>query len=118
VSSTPAAADVDTETALFYVVSEALANSVKHAEACGIGIELIDDPDRIGVRVVDDGRGGADPGGAGLQGLADRVAARGGRLRVDSPPGTGTTITATIPRLRSAATVRSACPPGPIHRRM
>jgi signal transduction histidine kinase len=47
--------------------------------------------------IADDGRGGADPSGSGLQGLADRLAARNGRLRVDSPPGAGTTVTASLP---------------------
>jgi signal transduction histidine kinase len=47
--------------------------------------------------VADDGRGGADPSGSGLQGLADRLAARNGRLRVESPPGAGTTVIAVVP---------------------
>jgi signal transduction histidine kinase len=47
--------------------------------------------------VVDDGRGGADPSGSGLQGLADRLATIGGRLRVESPRGGGTTVIAAIP---------------------
>jgi len=47
--------------------------------------------------VADDGGGGADPSGSGLVGLADRLAARNGRLRVDSPPGAGTTVTAVVP---------------------
>ena len=53
---------------------------------------------RLVVSVSDDGRGGADPlGGSGLHGLADRVAALGGTLTVDSPPGGGTTIVASLP---------------------
>jgi signal transduction histidine kinase len=46
--------------------------------------------------VSDDGRGGADPSGSGLKGLADRLATLNGRLRVDSPPGAGTTVTAVV----------------------
>jgi signal transduction histidine kinase len=54
--------------------------------------------DRLVARIADDGRGGADPGGGtGLRGLADRVAALGGRLEVDSPPGGGTTVRAELP---------------------
>jgi signal transduction histidine kinase len=49
------------------------------------------------VEVADDGVGGADPAGSGLTGLADRVAALGGTLRVTSPPGAGTSITAELP---------------------
>jgi signal transduction histidine kinase len=52
----------------------------------------------VGLSVTDDGTGGADPAGSGLLGLADRVIAQGGRLRVDSPPGAGTTVTASVPR--------------------
>jgi signal transduction histidine kinase len=115
VSATPMASDIDTETALFYVASEALANSVKHAMSQSVSIALTADDRQIVLRIADDGRGGADLSGAGLQGLVDRVAARGGRLRVESPPGDGTTIIATIPQPRSAATARSASPPAPIH---
>jgi signal transduction histidine kinase len=50
------------------------------------------------VEVTDDGVGGADPStGSGLRGLLDRVAAVGGRLELDSPPGHGTTVRAAIP---------------------
>jgi len=50
------------------------------------------------IEVRDDGRGGADPGsGSGLRGLADRVAALGGRFTVISPPGEGTTLRAELP---------------------
>jgi signal transduction histidine kinase len=91
-------ADADVETTLFYVCSEALTNAAKHSEArhIEVGIETTDDGIMVAVR--DDGRGGVDVSGSGILGLADRVAARGGRLRVDSPPGAGTTIMATVPR--------------------
>jgi signal transduction histidine kinase len=49
------------------------------------------------LEVRDDGVGGARPGGTGLVGLADRVAAVGGRLRVMSPPDGGTVVAATVP---------------------
>jgi signal transduction histidine kinase len=49
------------------------------------------------IEVGDDGVGGADPNGSGLRGLADRVAALDGRLKVDSPAGRGTRITAELP---------------------
>jgi signal transduction histidine kinase len=92
-----AAADQETETALFYVCCEALANAVKHAHAKRVAITVQRLDGGIVATVSDDGRGGADPSGSGLQGLADRLAARRGRLRVDSPPGAGTTVTAMIP---------------------
>jgi signal transduction histidine kinase len=54
--------------------------------------------DRLRVTVADNGRGGADPAaGSGLRGLADRVAAIGGRLDVTSPTGAGTTLVADLP---------------------
>ena len=49
------------------------------------------------VDISDDGVGGARPDGGGLRGLADRVAALGGQVRIDSPPGRGTHVTATLP---------------------
>ena len=99
--SVTVAADVasgqDTEAALFYVCSEALANAVKHAAAKRIGVTVRRVNSAIEAVISDDGRGGADPAGSGLQGLADRLAARSGRLRVESPPGVGTTVTAVVP---------------------
>jgi signal transduction histidine kinase len=92
-----AAGGQETETALFYVCCEALANTVKHAHATRVAITVERLDGEIVATVSDDGRGGADPSGSGLQGLADRLAARKGRLRVDSPPGAGTTVTAMIP---------------------
>ena len=98
--SVTVAADVasgqDTETAFFYVCSEALANAVKHAAAKRIDITVRRVNGAIEAVISDDGRGGADPTGSGLQGLADRLAARSGRLRVESPPGAGTTVTAVV----------------------
>ena len=92
-----AAADREAETALFYVACEALANAVKHARATRVTITVRRTDGGVVATISDDGRGGADPSGSGLQGLADRAAARGGRLRVQSPPGAGTTLTAFIP---------------------
>jgi signal transduction histidine kinase len=92
-----AAGDADTETAFFYVCSEALANAVKHADANRIDITVRRVNGALEAVISDDGRGGADPSGSGLQGLADRLATLNGRLRVDSPPGAGTTVTAVVP---------------------
>jgi signal transduction histidine kinase len=86
------------ENAAYFVVTEALANAAKHswASSCEVSISL--DAGVLTVRVSDDGNGGAHLGkGHGLAGLADRLAGVYGRLDIDSPPGTGTTITATIP---------------------
>jgi signal transduction histidine kinase len=90
--ATDVASDQETEVALFYVCSEALANAVKHADAKRIGITVRRVDGAIEAVISDDGRGGADVSGLGLQGLADRLSAHNGRLRVDSPPGAGTTV--------------------------
>jgi signal transduction histidine kinase len=92
-----ATGDQGTETALFYVCSESLANAVKHAQATAVAISVRRLKDQLVATVSDDGRGGADPSGSGLQGLADRLATCNGQLRVDSPSGAGTTVTATVP---------------------
>ena len=85
------------EAAAYYVIAEALTNSSKHAHATRITVSArIDGPDLV-VAVADDGLGGAELArGTGLQGLADRVAAIGGRLDVTSGAG-GTTVRALIP---------------------
>jgi signal transduction histidine kinase len=99
VSSSPLATGTsEAETTLFYVCSEAITNAVKHANASHITVAMSADQRLLVTQVSDDGVGGARSSGTGIQGLADRLAAHGGRLRVDSPPGAGTTLTAEIPR--------------------
>ncbi len=86
------------EIAAFFLVSESLANIGKHAQASTASIELTREPGWFRIAVVDDGVGGADAeNGTGLRGLADRIEALGGRVRVVSPPGGGTRVTAEIP---------------------
>jgi uncharacterized protein YhfF len=88
------------------VVSEALTNALKHAEAGEVRVEVRLLGQRLLVAVRDDGCGGADRNqGTGIAGLADRVSALGGSLRVDSPPGAGTRLEATI-TLAPCATAR------------
>jgi signal transduction histidine kinase/uncharacterized protein YhfF len=85
------------EATVFYLVSEALTNALKHADASEVRAEVRLLGQRLLVAVHDDGRGGADDSaGSGLAGLSDRVAALGGTLRVDSPPGEGTRLEASI----------------------
>jgi signal transduction histidine kinase len=84
-------------TTAYYVASEALANVVKHAGAERVEVELAHHDGRIRLRISDDGRGGAAVRpGSGLAGLADRVAAAGGRLAVGEP-GRGTVVEAVLP---------------------
>jgi signal transduction histidine kinase len=86
------------EATAYYVVSEALANVAKYANATSALIELTRRNGLVRVEVADDGVGGASiEGGSGLRGLQDRVAAVGGRLEVQSPPGGGTRVVAEMP---------------------
>jgi signal transduction histidine kinase len=86
------------EVAAYYVVSESLANVGKHAEASSVSVDVARANGTLVVEVVDDGVGGADSErGSGLRGLADRVEALGGRLRVWTPRGGGTRVRAEIP---------------------
>ncbi|MCW2980349.1 MAG: integral rane sensor signal transduction histidine kinase [Solirubrobacterales bacterium] len=84
------------ETAGYFVVSEALANAVKHSHAEELRLSIGRPAGRLRIEVVDDGIGGALPGG-GLSGLADRVDALGGWIEVESPPGEGTRLVAELP---------------------
>jgi signal transduction histidine kinase len=86
------------EAAAYYVVSEALANVAKHAEATSAEVRLHRVDGTAFVEVIDDGVGGAvATAGSGLRGLADRVEALGGRLRVGRAEGGGTRVAAEIP---------------------
>ncbi len=86
------------EVAAFYFVSESLANIGKHAEAESATVDVTRAGDVLVIEVADDGVGGADTErGTGLRGLADRIEALGGRVRVWSPPGGGTRLRAEIP---------------------
>jgi signal transduction histidine kinase len=86
------------EVAAYYLVTESLANVGKHAQASSVTIEVVQTSGEVVIQVVDDGIGGADTErGSGLRGLADRVEALGGRLRVWSPHGGGTRVRAEIP---------------------
>lgn len=86
------------ETAVYFVVSECLANVAKHSQATRAGIAVKPHDGWLRVEVVDDGQGGAHPGkGHGLAGLEQRVLAADGTLTVVSPPGGPTRITAEVP---------------------
>jgi PAS domain S-box-containing protein len=86
------------EVAAYYVASEALANSAKHAQASHMEVSLATRNGSLVLSIRDDGVGGADAGqGSGLVGLQDRVEALGGTIRIDSPPGCGTSLLVTLP---------------------
>jgi signal transduction histidine kinase len=86
------------EATAYFVVSEALANAAKYAQASAVIISASLADGHVIVEVADDGIGGADATvGSGLRGLTDRVAALDGRLIVESAPGRGTRVVARIP---------------------
>jgi signal transduction histidine kinase len=86
------------EAAAYFVVMEALTNIAKYASATAAEVTIEQVNGHVVIGVADDGVGGADPSaGSGLSGLADRVAALGGRLEVQSPPGGGTVVRAEMP---------------------
>lgn len=95
-----ASGDLATETALFYACSEALANSAKHARAHNVVVTL-ESGDPMVLTVADDGVGGADPRGAGLVSLLDRLATVGGALRLVSDGEVGTRLVASVPPVAS-----------------
>jgi signal transduction histidine kinase len=86
------------ETAVYYVVSEALANAIKHSRATSVSVTVVGDSRSVRATVADDGLGGAETGaGSGLTGLSDRVDALAGAFSLVSPRGGGTTITVDLP---------------------
>ena len=86
------------ELAAYFVTSEALANVGKYARASSASVRVAHGDGALVVEIADDGIGGADAArGSGLRGLADRVEALDGRLRVVSPPGAGTVVRAELP---------------------
>jgi signal transduction histidine kinase len=86
------------EVAAYYVVSESLTNATKHAHATRVTVEVGVIDGTLVTEIVDDGIGGADSeGGTGLRGLADRVEALNGRLRIWTAAGEGTRVRAELP---------------------
>jgi len=86
------------ETAVYYVVAEALTNATKYSNAKSISVTISTERERLNATFADDGVGGAVAvGGSGLVGLSDRVEALGGRFSLDSPRGEGTRISIALP---------------------
>lgn len=86
------------EATAYFVVSEALANVAKYSAATNLSIAAACTPTMLRIEVSDNGVGGADAArGSGIRGLQDRVAAIGGKLSIDSPPGQGTLVIAELP---------------------
>ncbi len=90
----------DVETALYRIVQEALTNIVKHAQARAVSIVLARSGHAVTAVIEDDGRGfttGDRSDGLGLLGMGERLALLGGKLKLESSPGAGTTIVAEVP---------------------
>jgi PAS domain S-box-containing protein len=89
------------EVGSYYVISEALTNVVKHAQASVVELRARASDGVLELAIDDDGVGGADPArGSGLIGLTDRVAALGGTMTITSPPGGGTSLRVDLPLSR------------------
>jgi len=91
------AARFPSEASAYFIVGEALTNVVKHAHPQQVEVRARVREGMLRIEVCDDGVGGADAQGRGLQGLADRASALGGRLEVESPDAGGTRLTAVLP---------------------
>jgi signal transduction histidine kinase len=97
---------IQVEAAAYFCILEALQNATKYANASRVRISLDEHDDELVFTVIDDGMGfepNEGSGGTGIQGMADRVAALGGAIRLDSAPGRGTTVAGHIPIFETAA---------------
>jgi signal transduction histidine kinase len=92
----------EVETALYRIVQEALTNVVKHAQATAVSIVLARQDGIVTAVIEDDGRGfnpGRTHDGLGLLGMGERLALLGGKMKIESSHGAGTTIVAELPLL-------------------
>ena len=88
------------ESAVYRIVQEALTNATKHGGASVAQVRVLEADGHVAVTVQDDGTGfetSAATGGFGLVGMRERVELLGGTLRIDSAPGAGTMVSATLP---------------------
>lgn len=87
----------DAETCLALVLREAVTNVQRHARANRVEVTVIAGPERVVMRIRDDGRGGVNAHGNGLTGMRERIVARGGEIAIESPRGHGTSIEVSLP---------------------
>ena len=83
--------------ALFRCVQEAVTNTVRHAQASRMTIDIAHDGGQVALRIADDGRGSVAPEGNGLRGMRERVAEQGGTLQIAGAPGQGFSLSITLP---------------------
>lgn len=87
-----------TETHVYFAINEAMTNIARHSGATSAAVRGRYHSDLLLLDITDDGHGGADPAaGSGLTGLADRLTALGGRIRLSSPPGGPTLLHLEVP---------------------
>lgn len=92
------------ETTAYFVVAEAVANTLKHTRGAHVDVAAAADRERLVLTVTDDGPGGASTkNGTGLMGLQDRVRGLGGTMQLHSTPGRGTCLTVHLPLSEQAA---------------
>ena len=85
------------ETGAYFVIAESLTNATKHAPGAPVTVTLGGGDGQLNIVIRDEGPGGADPKGSGLNGLKHRVEALDGRMGISSPPGGGTVIRVDLP---------------------
>ncbi len=106
-----AGAGAEIDCAVFRILQESLSNVARHARATEVRIALRRDAQALSITISDNGVGmvGGAPRGCGLLGIGDRVAGVAGRLRIDSAPGRGTTVSVAIPLAARAAAPAALC---------
>ncbi|KFN44925.1 sensor histidine kinase [Arenimonas oryziterrae] len=93
----PLALEPKVELALAMIVREAVTNVIRHAGARQVDVELVQEASGLRLVIADDGRGGVDRAGNGLEGMRERVRAIAGSLEIESPPGGGTRLVLRAP---------------------
>lgn len=97
--------DPELESAIYRIVQESLRNAGRHARAATVSVNIVERDDTLVVTIEDDGLGfdtSKSASGFGLRGLRERTQLRGGTLEIESQPGAGTTLTASLPVVRTA----------------
>jgi len=92
--------DPDLESTAYRIVQESLRNAGRHAHASAVAVSVVQRDETVLVTVEDDGQGfdtAARPSGFGLRGIRERVELLGGKLQIESRPGAGTTVSASLP---------------------
>jgi two-component system sensor histidine kinase UhpB len=93
---------IETKTELFRITQESLTNVMRHSQAENVAVEITEDEEGIHLKIIDDGKGfdtTVTKNTLGLIGLRERAVSLNGSLRIESEPGKGTIVSATIPKI-------------------